>query len=66
MLNGRDLRQLPLVERKARLKVIMPRVQSRVRCVDHIARTGSEFYRLVCERDLEGIVAKWKRGHVSD
>ena len=31
MLNGRDLRQLPLIERKVRLRAIMPRVQSRVR-----------------------------------
>jgi len=40
----------------------MPRVQSQVRYVDHIARTGSDFYRLVCDYDLEGIVAKWRYG----
>lgn len=28
----------------------------------HIGRVGIEFYRLVCEQDLEGIVAKLKRG----
>ena len=28
----------------------------------HIERTGIEFYRLACEQDLEGIVAKLKRG----
>jgi bifunctional non-homologous end joining protein LigD len=62
MLNGRDLRQLPLIERKARLKTIMSRMQSRVRYVEHIAGTGSAFYALVCERDLEGVVAKWRNG----
>jgi bifunctional non-homologous end joining protein LigD len=62
MLNGRDMRQLPLVERKARLKTIMPRVQSRIRYVDHIAGSGSAFYRAVCDHDLEGIAAKWRNG----
>lgn len=62
MLNGRDLRRLPLVQRKARLKAMMPRVASRVRLVDHIPHSGSDFYRLVRERDLEGIVAKWGYG----
>ena len=62
MLNGRDVRLLPLVEPKARLKAIMPRVQSRVRYVDYIARRGSDFYQLVCDHDLEGVVAKWKHG----
>jgi hypothetical protein len=50
------------VERKARLKPIRPRVQGRVRYVAHSARTGSDFYRLACEHDLEGIVAKWRWG----
>lgn len=62
MLNGRDLRQLPLIERKGRLKAIMPSVQSRVRYVDHVVRPGSDFYQLVCDHDLEGVVAKWNRG----
>jgi bifunctional non-homologous end joining protein LigD len=62
MLNRRDLRMLPLIERKARLKAIMPRVQSRIRYVDHIAGSGSVFYRAVCDHDVEGIVAKWRYG----
>lgn len=66
MLNGRDMRQLPLMERKARLKSIMPRVQSRIRYVDHIAGSGSEFNRAVCDRNLERVVAKWALRHVSD
>jgi len=28
----------------------------------HIEWTGKEFYRLACEQDLEGIVAKLKHG----
>jgi bifunctional non-homologous end joining protein LigD len=57
-LNGDDLRQLPLIEHKIRLKAIMPKVESRVRYVGHIEAKESEFFRLACEHDLEGIVAK--------
>lgn len=31
-------------------------------CADHIKERGVEFYRAVCERDCEGIVAKRKDG----
>ena len=61
-LNGADLRRVPLIARKRLLHGIMPTVDSRVRYVDHIDGRGTDFYRLACERDLEGIVAKWRRG----
>ena len=40
----------------------MPKVKSRVRYVDHIEGNGTEFFRLACDHDLEGIVGKWKLG----
>src|SRR5262249_29378041 len=55
-LNGRDLRQLPLIERKRRLKRTMPKVESRVRYVDQIVGGGKKFFALACGEDLEGIV----------
>jgi bifunctional non-homologous end joining protein LigD len=61
-LNGDDLRQLPLMERKIRLKRIMRRLESRVRYVDHIVGGGKKFFEPACAEDLEGIVAKWKFG----
>jgi bifunctional non-homologous end joining protein LigD len=61
-LDGEDLRDLPLTERKQRLKRIMPRVESRLRFVDHIEGRGVDLFRLACERDLEGIVGKWRFG----
>jgi bifunctional non-homologous end joining protein LigD len=61
-LDGKDLRQSPLIERKRLLKALMPTVESRLRYVDHVRQTGTEFYRLICREDLEGIVAKWKKG----
>jgi bifunctional non-homologous end joining protein LigD len=57
-LDGRDLRAAPLLERKRVLRGLVPRQPSRLLYVDHIAGTGVELFRAVCEQDLEGIVAK--------
>jgi bifunctional non-homologous end joining protein LigD len=61
-LNGRDLRKLPLIERKARLRKIVPPQSSRVLLCNYIEARGEELFTAACERDLEGIVAKWKHG----
>ena len=55
-------RALPLVERKRRLARIMPRVESRLLLLDAISARGERLFELACERDLEGIVAKWSKG----
>ena len=55
-----DLRGLPLIERKARLKRLLRRKRSPVLYVDHIEARGRQFFEKVCELDLEGIVAKRK------
>src|SRR5215469_7150608 len=59
-LNGEDLRALPLIERKARLKRLLRRKRSPVLYVDHIEARGRQFFEKVCDLDLEGIVAKRK------
>ena len=61
-INGKDLRDLPLHERKRRLARIMPWVESRLILLEPIERHGRRLFELACERDLEGIVAKWKHG----
>jgi bifunctional non-homologous end joining protein LigD len=62
-LDGEDLRPLPLLTRKARLrKLIGQRKGSRLLYLDHIERNGSQFFAKACELDLEGVVAKWKAG----
>ena len=43
----------------------MPKVESRLRYVEHIEAKGRQFYRLACERDLEGVFAKWRFGTYS-
>ena len=40
----------------------MPRVESRVRLVEHVEARGVDFFRAACAHDLEGVVAKWKGG----
>jgi bifunctional non-homologous end joining protein LigD len=59
-LNGEDLRGLPLIERKARLRDVVPTRQSksRLRYHTHVERHGKALFQLTCERNLEGIVCK--------
>jgi bifunctional non-homologous end joining protein LigD len=59
-LEGKDLRDRTLVDRKKILRRLIPRRSPFVLFADHIDARGRDFYRLVCQRDLEGIVAKWK------
>lgn len=59
--DGRDLRMRPLLERKRCLRELIGS-DSSVVYVDHIDGAGVDFYRLACDQDLEGIVAKLKGG----
>ena len=61
-LDGEDLRPRPLIERKRLLRSIVPGQPSAMLYANHIERTGIDFFRLTCEQDLEGIVAKLKHG----
>ena len=61
-IDGEDLTGLPLLERKRRLLPIMPIVDSRLLCLDHIHVRGSDLFRAACQLDLEGIVGKWAQG----
>jgi bifunctional non-homologous end joining protein LigD len=56
-LDGRDLRSLMLSERKTLLRKLLPRQAHAARYVEHVA-SGTDLFRLICERDMEGIVAK--------
>lgn len=65
-LNGQDLRFRSLLERKRILRSIVPKQPSVLMYADHVEQRGIDFFRLVCERDLEGIVAKRKAGVYGD
>jgi bifunctional non-homologous end joining protein LigD len=58
-LDGNDLRDTPLLERKARLKALLGRHRTDVlRYCDHVAGHGSEVFEQACELGLEGIISK--------
>jgi bifunctional non-homologous end joining protein LigD len=60
-IDGIDLRLSPLIERKERLRKLIFRSQLEgVICASHIEGRGKALFEEVCERDLEGIVAKRK------
>src|SRR5262245_50475945 len=59
-LDGRDLRNLPLVERKAELARLVGKGRGPIRYSDHFVDNGAEVLRHACEMSLEGIVSKRK------
>jgi bifunctional non-homologous end joining protein LigD len=56
-LEGRDLRELPLVERKALLERLLP-TGGTLAYGGHVMRQGEAFFELARHHRLEGIVAK--------
>jgi bifunctional non-homologous end joining protein LigD len=57
-INGSDLSQTPLVDRKKALKRTLPQRSRYVLYVDHVRGTGKQLFEWACAWDLEGIVAK--------
>jgi bifunctional non-homologous end joining protein LigD len=56
-LDGRELRDRPLLERKSLLRKLVPQRAQSVLYVEHVAN-GADLFRVICERDMEGVVAK--------
>jgi bifunctional non-homologous end joining protein LigD len=56
-LDGKDLRQLPLIERKAKLKTVLKKL-NRVVYLDHVEENGLHVFAYARVVGLEGIVAK--------
>lgn len=61
-VEGESLCDLPLWQRKRRLRRIIPRTESRLLEVEPIAARGVDLFHAACDHDLEGIVAKWRHG----
>ena len=57
-LDGLDMRDRPLLERKEILRYRMNGYASRAIFVDHIQGRGKALYQQICKMDLEGIVCK--------
>jgi ATP-dependent DNA ligase len=61
-VDGDDVRDRPLLERKRRLRAILPRSNSRLLFMDHVRERGTALFAAACARDLEGVVGKWAGG----
>ena len=58
-LNGVDLRERPLIERKALLEKLLKTLRSdRIRYSEHWLQEGPDVLRAACEKNLEGIISK--------
>jgi bifunctional non-homologous end joining protein LigD len=57
-LNGEDLRERPLLERKKRLKSLLEDAGAWIRYCDHAIGHGREILAEACRLGLEGIVSK--------
>jgi bifunctional non-homologous end joining protein LigD len=62
-LNDRDLRQLPLIERKEKLRTVIDKSKlPDVICGKYVEGRGVDLFNEVVRRNLEGVVAKRKTG----
>lgn len=57
-LDGRDLRHLPLTERKQALEHLLREAQDGLRYSEHLAEDGGDMLRHACRLSLEGLVSK--------
>jgi bifunctional non-homologous end joining protein LigD len=60
-LNGEDLRQEPLIVRKDKLAgLVLSSDCKRIMYAQHVEKYGKQLFAEICDKDLEGIVAKRK------
>ena len=57
-LDGEDLTALPLTDRKAKLREILPEGSHRVRYSEHIEGNGEKLLHSFCDAGLEGVISK--------
>ena len=64
-LNGHNLRNLPLIERKAILAQLLAADGDHIRLSEHLEGDGAAILRKACELRIEGIVSKRANGTYS-
>ncbi|MBC9033873.1 DNA ligase D [Sphingomonas sp. JC676] len=57
-LDGEDLTDLPLLERKERLRAIVPEDSLHLRYSEHIRGNGEKLLASFCSANLEGVISK--------
>lgn len=66
-LNNEDLRNLPLLERKLRLRHLVRASRNRsLLYAAHMERFGVRLFQAICQQDCEGMVGKYRRGTYTD
>ncbi len=61
-LNGHNLRNLPLIERKTILTTLLINSHDQIRLSEHIESNGPTVFKSACELDAEGIISKRAAG----
>ncbi len=57
-LNGKDLRGLPLIERKKLLKKLILKSNAQIKFSEHSVNNGEALLKKNCDREMEGIISK--------
>jgi bifunctional non-homologous end joining protein LigD len=57
-LEGKDLADLPNIERKERLEALLATAHPPIHVADHVIGAGEKLYRAMCEAGQEGIISK--------
>lgn len=57
-LNGEDLREQSLLERKNKLRDLLQKTSKHLFYSEHLSTRGEDFYALSCQHNLEGVVSK--------
>ena len=61
-LNGHNLRNLPLIDRKSLLATLLANSHDHIRLSEHIESNGPAVFKSACELDAEGIISKRAAG----
>jgi len=57
-LDGKDLRDQPLVARKTKLEKLLAKAPAIIKYSEHVIGRGQELFDAACKRGLEGIICK--------
>jgi bifunctional non-homologous end joining protein LigD len=56
-LNGEDLKPLPNIQRKEKLRLLVP-AKSEIKYAEHVLGSGEPLFKAMCKAGIEGIVSK--------
>lgn len=57
-LNGKDLRELPFLERKEMLRGVLKKAPKNIVLSEHVETSAADFFAVSCEHELEGMISK--------